>query len=58
MIQINKDLCDGCRTCADGCPMGLIIVEDEKAKILDTESCMGCEYCVTVCPKQAIKASY
>jgi NAD-dependent dihydropyrimidine dehydrogenase PreA subunit len=51
--MVNKELCCGCGTCVDACPMGAISLSGGKA-VIDTEHCVKCGVCVFSCPQKAI----
>ena len=42
------------RFCTNFCPTSAITIEDGEA-VIETEKCVGCGACVTVCPEKAIK---
>ncbi len=48
--KTDPDLCDGCGTCAEACPMGSISRENT-AEV--TGICIKCQACVRLCPKGA-----
>ncbi|NVM01338.1 MAG: 4Fe-4S binding protein [Candidatus Helarchaeota archaeon] len=50
--EVDGDLCSGCGTCADRCPMDAITIED--VSIVDRDRCIGCGVCVPTCPSDAI----
>jgi len=50
---VDKDLCDGCRTCVKACGYGAIRVKNELAEIISAR-CVGCGECIGVCPNTAI----
>jgi len=52
-IQINQELCDGCRLCVGVCPSETISIKNKKAQITGKES-LTCGHCIAVCPKKAI----
>ena len=53
---INQDLCIGCGTCADICPMN--VFEQKAPKTVPSvaygEECWHCNACVLDCPKKAV----
>lgn len=53
---INKDLCAGCGTCAEICPMGVFSGTDQEGYPVPKydEECWHCNACVTDCPEKAI----
>ncbi|MEW5722455.1 MAG: 4Fe-4S binding protein [Thermodesulfobacteriota bacterium] len=53
-ITINTDLCDGCASCVEKCPMEVLIVEAGKAKPARPDLCMCCQLCEVDCENQAI----
>ncbi len=51
---VKDDLCVGCGTCENRCPVDAIFVNDcHKAEVRD-ERCIGCGVCASVCPEQAV----
>ncbi len=52
--SIDVDECTACGSCVDACPMGVLDIEDEVAKVVDEDSCIACESCVEACPTGAI----
>lgn len=51
--KIDKNLCTGCKKCADVCPTGAISIINNKA-VIDPYVCNKCRACVPVCPFGAI----
>lgn len=51
--KVNPDICTGCGTCIDVCPMEAIILKDGKAYILE-DKCANCRVCESECPVEAI----
>jgi len=49
---IDSELCVGCGTCIDRCPVDAIAVDD--VAIVDRSRCLGCGLCASVCPEEAI----
>ena len=54
--KIDRELCTGCRECADTCPTDCIRMDDdgETAVVVYPEDCMLCGWCVAVCPTDAV----
>jgi len=52
VAAVETDLCTGCETCADRCPVDAITVTD--ASTVDREQCIGCGVCSPTCPGEAI----
>jgi ferredoxin len=56
IIEINRDLCDGCGLCTTACAEGaLVLDEDNKAKLEREIYCDGLGACLDVCPTGALK---
>jgi len=60
IVNLDEEKCDGCRTCLDACPYGVIAFNDETSK---AEKCNLCRhrieeglepFCVICCEGQAI----
>ncbi|MBR3234811.1 MAG: 4Fe-4S binding protein [Atopobiaceae bacterium] len=51
---INADECIACGACADGCPVGVLEVDDV-AVAANPDDCVGCGACVDACPVGAIE---
>ena len=54
MVNItNVEACDGCNTCVDNCPVGVLEV-DGKVHIADPDMCTDCGICIEVCPNAVL----
>lgn len=54
IIKIDKELCNGCKACADACHEGAIKMADGKAVLVKEDHCDGLGDCLPVCPVGAI----
>jgi ferredoxin len=52
--DVESDLCSGCGTCVEICPMEAITLIDDISSI-QQKRCIGCGNCVAKCPSEAIK---
>lgn len=58
LLEVNKETCTKCGSCADICPDGIILfIEDKYPRPVSAadEFCMRCGHCVSVCPTGSIK---
>jgi Fe-S-cluster-containing hydrogenase component 2 len=53
VIQVNSELCSGCGSCVEVCPVGAVHLVDHRA-VIDDELCTQCEACVDACPNEAV----
>jgi len=51
--KVNPDICTGCGSCVEMCPMEAIELINDTATIDETK-CSNCRLCVTECPVEAI----
>jgi len=55
IIEINKELCNGCGLCANACHEGAIQMVNGKAELISDKYCDGLGDCLPACPTGAIK---
>lgn len=51
--QVQLDLCKGCSTCVDRCPIDAVHVNGHS--VIDLKRCIGCGLCVPTCPENAMQ---
>jgi len=51
--EVDSDLCSGCGTCGEICPMKAISLKDD-ISLIKKKRCIGCGNCVAKCPSEAI----
>jgi len=54
LSQVNPDLCSGCGTCVEKCPVDAIELNDSNIAEVNAEYCIGCGVCAHFCPENAI----
>lgn len=58
-VQDNPNICSGCGTCVERCPVKAITIKETKSgkkrSYTNFEECIGCGLCVLSCPQEARK---
>jgi Fe-S-cluster-containing hydrogenase component 2 len=54
IIRIDRDLCNGCGSCASACAEGAIEMRDGKAELVKDSYCDGLGACIGECPTGAL----
>jgi ferredoxin len=52
--SVDAEVCIGCGTCEERCPMDAIVVGDDEIAHVDPARCIGCGVCVPTCPSTAV----
>lgn len=56
-LSYKRELCKGCKSCAEICPQGVWNMDDSKRAVLDhREACTACRACLVQCEEGAIQA--
>lgn len=55
IVEINKELCNGCGVCLKACHEAAIVLKDGKAELLNDIYCDGLGDCLKGCPQGAIE---
>lgn len=54
-MYVINDSCISCGSCADGCPVEAIAMNDDLGHYaIDGDKCLDCGACAGVCPMEAI----
>ncbi len=60
-LEVDADLCKGCKTCVSVCPKGVFELTSangrQKARVAHADECELCTACVKQCPEGAIVAN-
>lgn len=56
-INIDKDICTGCRNCAEVCPVDAIKGKEGEAQVIDVYKCVSCGQCVQICTAYAVETN-
>ncbi len=51
--KVDPEICTGCESCVDACPVEAISMSDEIA-VVDPDTCADAGACVEACPVEAI----
>jgi len=51
--QADPDLCTGCGTCVDQCPVSALSMSQHVPEV-DSKTCIRCFCCQEICPERAI----
>ncbi len=54
MPWIDDSRCTGCGICVEECPVGAIVMEENKAK-MRMEKCIRCGICHSICTSEAVR---
>ncbi len=54
LSQVDQNLCSGCGTCVEKCPVDAIELNDSDIAEVNAEYCLGCGVCAHFCPENAI----
>jgi len=53
-ITVDKEKCNGCGECVEGCPGEVYELVDGKAMPVNLDECHGCHTCEALCAAEAI----
>ncbi|MBN1314105.1 MAG: 4Fe-4S binding protein [Anaerolineales bacterium] len=51
----DKVSCTSCHTCVQACPVGALSVGEDDTVVYDSDRCIGCGHCASVCPEKGIR---
>jgi ferredoxin len=55
MPWVNREMCTGCGTCVEECPVGAMSLEENAGAVINDEECIRCGKCHDVCPEEAVR---
>lgn len=55
MPWVNREMCTGCGTCVEECPVGAMSLEENVGAVINDEECIRCGKCHDVCPEEAVR---
>jgi Fe-S-cluster-containing hydrogenase component 2 len=53
-VEVDDDICVGCKVCTIACPFGTINYNKDTGKVIKCDLCGGDPQCAEVCPTDAI----
>jgi len=53
-LTIDKEKCTDCGLCAEKCPIGNIVSNNNQIEIADKDNCLLCGRCISICPVGAV----
>ena len=53
-VEVNENLCVGCKVCTIACPFGTINYQSNRNKVAKCDLCGGDPACAKICPTDAI----
>ena len=53
-LELDRQLCIGCRRCVEVCPHQVLTMQENLAAIVDRDACMECGACARNCPTRAV----
>ncbi len=54
-LQLDVEICNGCRMCVIVCPHEVFDIQERKAVIIDRNACIECGACAINCSVNAIR---
>jgi len=57
-VFIDGGKCDGCASCREACPYGMIRIDNEQKKAFKCDLCGGHPQCLKLCPMNALGMAF
>ena len=55
MPWVNQEMCTGCGTCVEECPVEAIALDEHDLANIDEQKCTRCGTCHEACPVEAVR---
>lgn len=56
--QISQDQCDRCGICVYVCPRQILLIQDDRLRVVDSAACTCCALCEALCHRSAVMLPY
>lgn len=55
MPWVKKEMCTGCGSCVEECPVGVIALDGDGKAEINEDDCIRCGTCHDICPEKAVR---
>ena len=57
-VEINTEMCKGCKTCSMVCDTGSIYYDEDDMVVINPNTCIKCYACIEQCPDGALTTNW